>query len=38
LDILKEWMSIEYQKKIIGNEDEWKKTQGQTRYMMDRPS
>jgi hypothetical protein len=30
-------MSIEYQK-IIGNEDEWKKTEGQTMHMMDGPS
>jgi hypothetical protein len=25
-------------KKIIGNEDEWKKTQGQITHTMDRPS
>jgi hypothetical protein len=34
---LEEWMSMEYQK-YIRNEDEWKKTQGQTTHMMDRPS
>jgi hypothetical protein len=26
------------QKKIIGNEDDWKMTQEQTTYTMDRPS
>jgi hypothetical protein len=35
--MFKEWICIEYQK-IIGNKDEWKKTQGQTMYMMDRSS
>jgi hypothetical protein len=37
MGMLKEWMSIEYEK-IIGNEDEWKKNHGQTTHMMDRPS
>jgi hypothetical protein len=33
--MLKEWMSsLQNIKKIIGNEDEWKKTQGQTMHMM----
>jgi hypothetical protein len=35
--MFKEWMSIEYQKNTIGNVGEWKKTQGQTMHMMDRP-
>jgi hypothetical protein len=33
----KEWMSTEYLNST-GNEDEWKKTQQQTKNTMDRPS
>jgi hypothetical protein len=34
----KEWIKAEYQKKITGNEDDWKKTQELTMNTMDRPS
>jgi hypothetical protein len=35
--MLNAWMSIEY-KKVVGNEHEWKKTQGQTMHTIDRRS
>jgi hypothetical protein len=36
--MLKEWIYTMTNPQIIGNEDEWKKTQGWTVHTMDRPS